>query len=108
MSTYSALVSSAPPTLTDAHDEAHPFRFSKDDLLRIYKDGGKVGLGLEVERWEGVVREHGSEPVGLREMGEAEKKVRRIVFESCDFVRRVLKTDFTLAAFSWPSEFRRP
>ena len=46
-------------------------------MLRIYKEGGgKGGLGLEVERWEGVVREIGSEPVSLREMGDAEKKVR--------------------------------
>jgi hypothetical protein len=57
-------------------DEAHPFRYSKEDLLKIYKDGGgKGGLGLEVERWEGVVREVGSEPIALREMSEAEKKV---------------------------------
>lgn len=83
MSTYSALVSPAPPNHTEANDDVHPFRYSKDDLLRIYKDGGKAGLGLEVERWEGVVREHGSDPVGLGEMGEAEKKVRRFVFESC-------------------------
>ncbi|KAF5356065.1 hypothetical protein D9756_004015 [Leucocoprinus leucothites] len=76
MSTYSALVSPAPPNQVEAHDEVHPFRYSKDELLRIYKEGGgKVGLGLEVERWEGVVREHGSDPVGLREMGEAEKKL---------------------------------
>ena len=27
-------------------------------MLRIYKEGGgRGGLGLEVERWEGVVRE---------------------------------------------------
>lgn len=33
-------------------------------------------MGLEVERWEGVVREAGSEPVGLRDMSDSEKKVR--------------------------------
>lgn len=45
-------------------------------MLRIYREGGgKGGLGLEVERWEGVVRETGIEPIGLKEMGEAEKKV---------------------------------
>lgn len=44
-------------------------------MLRIYREGGgKGGLGLEVERWEGVVRETGIEPIGLKEMGEAEKK----------------------------------
>ncbi|KAG5646055.1 hypothetical protein DXG03_004478 [Asterophora parasitica] len=74
-STYSALVSPAPPQQPEKRDEAHPFRYSKEDLLRIYREGGgKGGLGLEVERWEGVVREVGSEPVGLREMGDAEKK----------------------------------
>ena len=75
-STYSALVSPAVAPQRDKRDEAHPFRYSKEDLLRIYKDGGgKGGLGLEVERWEGVVREVGSEPIALREMSEAEKKV---------------------------------
>jgi len=48
-------------------------------MLRIYKEGGgRGGLGLEVERWEGIVHEVGSEPIGLREMGDAEKKVRHI------------------------------
>jgi len=75
-STYSALVSPAVVSLPEKRDEAHPFRYSKEDLLKIYKDGGgKGGLGLEVERWEGVVREVGSEPIALREMTEAEKKV---------------------------------
>ncbi|EKM83628.1 hypothetical protein AGABI1DRAFT_123958 [Agaricus bisporus var. burnettii JB137-S8] len=76
LSTYSALVSSVPPPPTEHHDEVHPFRYSKEDLFKIYKDGGgRTGLGLEVERWEGVVREHGNEPIGLREMGETEKKL---------------------------------
>jgi PERQ amino acid-rich with GYF domain-containing protein len=45
-------------------------------MLRIYREGGgKGGLGLEVERWEGVVREVGSDPIGAREMSEGEKKV---------------------------------
>src|ERR1700709_627017 len=75
-STYSALVSSAPPVQYEKHDETHPFRYSREELLRIYREGGgKGGLGLEVERWEGVVREAGSEPVGMREMSDAEKKV---------------------------------
>jgi|ERR1700722_13538006 len=75
-STYSALVSPPPATQPEKRDEAHPFKYSREELLRIYKEGGgRGGLGLEVERWEGVVREVGSEPVGLREMSEAEKKV---------------------------------
>lgn len=47
-------------------------------MLRIYKEGGgRGGLGLEVERWEGIVREVGYDPVGLKDMGDAEKKVRK-------------------------------
>jgi PERQ amino acid-rich with GYF domain-containing protein len=81
-STYSALVSPAPPPQPENRDETHPFRYSKYDLLRIYREGGgKGGLGLEVERWEGVVREVGSEPVSLREMGDAEKKVCVVVWK---------------------------
>jgi PERQ amino acid-rich with GYF domain-containing protein len=57
-------------------DSANPFLYSKEDLLKIYKDGGgRGGLGLEVERWEGVVREVGSEPVALKEWTEGERKV---------------------------------
>lgn len=79
-STYSALVSPAPPPEPEECDETHPFRYSKEEMLRIYKEGGgKGGLGLEVERWEGVVREVGSEPIGLREMNDAEKKVSSII-----------------------------
>lgn len=85
LSTYSALVSSVPPPPTEHHDEVHPFRYSKEDLFKIYKDGGgRTGLGLEVERWEGVVREHGNEPIGLREMGETEKKVSGLIFASVE------------------------
>lgn len=75
-STYSSLVSAIPPVASsDKIDKTHPFRYSKDDLLAIYQDGGKGGLGIEVERWEGVVREMASDPVALREISEAEKKV---------------------------------
>ena len=74
-SSYSALVSPAPPAQPEKRDETHPFRYSKEEMLRIYKESTKGGLGLEVERWDGVVREIGTDPVGLRDMGEAEKKV---------------------------------
>ena len=79
-STYSALVSPAPAPEPEKRDETHPFRYSKEEMLRIYKEGGgKGGLGLEVERWEGVVREVGSDPIGIREMGDGEKKVSSIL-----------------------------
>ncbi|KAF9569837.1 hypothetical protein CPC08DRAFT_677685 [Agrocybe pediades] len=75
--TYSALVSATQSMSFDTGtDESHPFRYSKEELLKIYQEGGgKGGLGLEVERWEGVVREGGTDPVTLREMTEAEKKL---------------------------------
>lgn len=79
-STYSALVSATPTGQGDKQDEVHPFRYSKEELLGIYKESPKGSLGLEVERWEGVVREIGSDPVGLRDMGEIEKKVRTGAF----------------------------
>lgn len=76
-SSYSALVSPAHPPQSEKRDETHPFRYTKEEMLKIYKEGGgRGGLGLEVERWEGVVREAASDPVGLRDMGDAEKKVR--------------------------------
>ncbi|KAL4068250.1 hypothetical protein V8B97DRAFT_876507 [Scleroderma yunnanense] len=75
MSTYSSLVTSAVQE-QEKHDESRPFRYTKEEMLRIYKEGGgKGGLGLEVERWEGIVREVGSEPASLREMDETEKKL---------------------------------
>lgn len=78
-STYSALVAPAPQE-PDKRDESRPFRYTKDAMLRIYKEGGgKGGLNLEVERWEGIVRDVGSEPAGLHEMTEAEKKVSQSI-----------------------------
>ncbi|KIK70410.1 hypothetical protein GYMLUDRAFT_32416 [Collybiopsis luxurians FD-317 M1] len=75
-STYSSLLSAVAAAPTENKDEAHPFRYSKEEMLRIYREGGgKSGLGLEVERWDGVVRETGIDPIGLKEMGEAEKKL---------------------------------
>lgn len=76
-STYSALVTPAAHPPAEKRDLSNPFRYSKDDMLRIYKEGGgKGGLGLEVERWEGIVREVGSDPISMKELNEAEKKVR--------------------------------
>ncbi|EIW86395.1 hypothetical protein CONPUDRAFT_148488 [Coniophora puteana RWD-64-598 SS2] len=74
-STYSALVTPAAPE-PETRDESHPFRYSKEEMLRIYREGGgRGGLGLEVERHEGIVREVGGEPTGLRELSDAEKKL---------------------------------
>jgi hypothetical protein len=75
-SSYSALLAPSLNSMQEPSDPANPFLYSKEDLLKIYKDGGgRGGLGLEVERWEGVVREVGSEPVSLKEWTEGERKV---------------------------------
>ena len=105
-SSYSALVTpilQAPP---EKRDLAHPFRYSKEDLIRIYKEGGgKGGLGLEVERWDGIVRELGADPISLKEIGEAEKKVSRRAVPSFHPRERfsLIHVD---TAFRWPAELR--
>lgn len=74
-STYSALVTPAAALQPERRDDSRPFRYSREELLRIYKEGGgRGGLGLEVERWEGIVRETGSDPVAFKDMDEMEKK----------------------------------
>lgn len=75
VSSYSALLTPSPNNIQEPSDSANPFLYSKEDLLKIYKDGGRRGLGLDVERWEGVVREVGSEPVALKEWTEGERKL---------------------------------
>lgn len=75
-SSYSALLAPSPNNTQEPSDPANPFLYSKEDLLKIYKDGGgRGGLGLEVERWEGVVREVGSEPISLKEWTEGQRKL---------------------------------
>ncbi|KAI0638961.1 hypothetical protein C8Q77DRAFT_1078578 [Trametes polyzona] len=92
-STYSALVTPTTNPPPEGRDVAHPFRYSKEEMLRIYKEGGgRGGLGLEVERWEGIVREIGYDPVALKEMSEAEKKLFAGPLNS--EVRRRQSTDF--------------
>ena len=87
VSSYSALLTPSPNNTQEPSDSANPFLYSKEDLLKIYKDGGRKGLGLDVERWEGVVREVGSEPVALKDWTEGEKKVQpgfyTHVFKKC-------------------------
>ncbi|GAB1517879.1 kinesin-like protein [Rhizoctonia solani] len=77
VSSYSSLLTSAsPPPQIKSEDENYPFRYSKDQLLRVWKDGGgRGGLGLEVERWPGIVREVGGEPQGVKEMTPDERKL---------------------------------
>lgn len=104
-STYSALVSSAPVPQLDKCDEVYPFRYSKEDMLTIYKEGGgRGGLGLEVERWKGIVREVGSEPIGLREMSDTEKKVKS---GHVNQISQLLRMAEQLFASSLNSDLRR-
>ncbi|KAG2368205.1 hypothetical protein BDR07DRAFT_1391499 [Suillus spraguei] len=101
-STYSALVTPAAAPEPEKRDECRPFRYSKEAMLRIYKEGsGRGGLGLEVERWEGIVHEVSSEPTGLREMSDAEKKLFAGPLNS--ELRRRQSTDL-ISSLSSPSD----
>jgi PERQ amino acid-rich with GYF domain-containing protein len=75
-SSYSSLLTPAPHAPPERQGSDNPFLYTREELLQVWKDGGgRGGLGLEVELWEGVVREVGGEPIGLKEMSEGEKKV---------------------------------
>ncbi|KAG9314550.1 hypothetical protein JVU11DRAFT_5350 [Chiua virens] len=103
-STYSALVTPVTQEL-DKRDESHPFRYTKEEMFRIYKEGGgRGGLNLEVERWEGIVRDVASEPASLREMSEAEKKLFAGPLNS--ELRRRQSTDL-MNSLSSPSDRQR-
>lgn len=61
----------------------NPFKYTKEEMLQVWRLGGGCGgLGLEVEQWEGVVKEMGGEPIGLRDMTEGERKVCVSFFSS--------------------------
>jgi hypothetical protein len=76
-SSYSALLSGTTPPPDTQPDDTLPFRYSKEQMLAVWKNGGGQGeLGLEVERWQGIVREIADEPMGLKEFSSEEKKVR--------------------------------
>lgn len=79
-SSYSSLLTAAPAAPPEKQDSVNPFLYSKEELLQVWRDGGgHGGLGLEVELWEGVVREMGGEPMGIKEMNEGEKKVCGVI-----------------------------
>ena len=86
---YSALVTPHVPPVQGKRDIAHPFKYSRDEMLQIYRDlAGCSELPIEVERWEGVVREISGEPVSLSEFTEMERKVG-VKFLICLVLRRV-------------------
>ncbi|KAF8610261.1 hypothetical protein BDV93DRAFT_517414 [Ceratobasidium sp. AG-I] len=90
VSSYSSLLtSSSPPPEIKSEDESYPFRYSKDQMIRVWKDGGgRGGLGLEVERWPGIVREVGGEPVGIKDMTQEERKLFSMPVNSDPPIRR--------------------
>ncbi|KAI5124605.1 hypothetical protein M0805_004215 [Coniferiporia weirii] len=75
-SSYSALVTPTAAAAQTKRDIAYPFKYTRDEMLQVWKDGGGGGmLPIEVERWEGVVRVTAGEPACLRELSEIEKKL---------------------------------
>ncbi|KAL5495164.1 SMY2 [Sanghuangporus weigelae] len=73
---YSALVTPHAPPVQGKRDIAHPFKYSRDEMLQVFKDlGGCSELPIEVERWDGVVRESSGEPVSLSDFTEVERKL---------------------------------
>ncbi|KAG9223155.1 hypothetical protein CCMSSC00406_0000156 [Pleurotus cornucopiae] len=107
-STYSALVSPAAPPQPDQPDETHPFRYSREEMLRIYKEcQGRGVLGIEVERWEGVVRDIATDPVACKEMDEAEKKLFAAPLNS-EIRRRQSTTDHPTFLSTTTTGLERP
>lgn len=99
---YSSLVSGATAmngssamdsgTVTSLANGAHPFRYSKEQMLGVWREGGGGAqnsvLGAEVARWPNIVRDSPTEPVGLRELSMDEKKVRHHLLLTLTRVRR--------------------
>ncbi|KLO20222.1 hypothetical protein SCHPADRAFT_842525 [Schizopora paradoxa] len=93
-SSYSSLVAPHPVSMQTKQDVSHPFKYSKDQMLAVWKEGGGGGpLPIDVERWEGVVREDAVDPATSREMSEAEKKLFAAPLNS--EMRRRQSTDHT-------------
>ncbi len=63
------------------NDSTNPFRYSREQMLNVWKNGGGQGeLGLEVERWAGIVKEVAGEPLAFVEMTPEEKRVRPLSY----------------------------
>lgn len=73
-SSYSTSVTSGAVHF-EKRDNSHSLRYSKEDMISIYREGVKTTLGPEVERWDGIIREIGADPVGTKEMSDVEKRV---------------------------------
>ncbi|EJD03863.1 uncharacterized protein FOMMEDRAFT_154980 [Fomitiporia mediterranea MF3/22] len=93
MASYSALVTPQAPPVQGKRDIAHPFKYSREEMLQVYKDaGGFSELPIEVERWEGIVREPAGDPVCLSDFSETEKKLYASSLNS--EIRRRQSTDY--------------
>ncbi|KAG8953096.1 hypothetical protein FRC04_003043 [Tulasnella sp. 424] len=81
-SSYSSLLASpAPPE--PLSDSSNPFRYSREQMYNVWKNGGGQGeLGLEVERWPGIVREDAIQPLGLTEYSPDEKRLYALPYNS--------------------------
>ncbi|EJU00941.1 hypothetical protein DACRYDRAFT_22798, partial [Dacryopinax primogenitus] len=56
-------------------DGNRPFRYSKEQMVSVWRDGGGRGdLPIDVERWEGVTQEEGREPEAVREWNDEERR----------------------------------
>lgn len=92
-SSYSSLVTPPASSGQTKRDIAHPFKYSRDEMLQVWKDGGGSStLPIEVERWEGIVREVAGDPICLREFSETEKKLYATSINS--EIRRRQSTDY--------------
>ncbi|GJJ13957.1 hypothetical protein Clacol_008214 [Clathrus columnatus] len=75
-SLYSSLVTNNNSLEHEKESSHNPFQYSKEDMLQVWRDGGGRGaLGVEIELWEGVVKELGGDPIGLKELSESERKL---------------------------------
>ncbi|KAG9003484.1 hypothetical protein FRB93_011110 [Tulasnella sp. JGI-2019a] len=82
-SSYSSLLASPMQPQEPVSDSTNPFRYSKEQMLAVWKNGGGHGeLGLEVERWPGIVTEEAGEPLGLTDLSPEEKKLYAMPYNS--------------------------
>ncbi|KAG9007354.1 hypothetical protein FRB90_009413 [Tulasnella sp. 427] len=81
-SSYSSLLASPVPP-EPLSDSSNPFRYSREQMYNVWKNGGGQGeLGLEVERWPGIVREDAIQPLGLTEYSHEEKRLYALPYNS--------------------------
>lgn len=75
---YSSLLAPAStsqaPSISQSPPE--PFRYQREDIVSIWRRGkGSWSLGIEVERYEGVVQDTEGMPCCARDLNDTEAKV---------------------------------